>query len=82
MCTWYMYIHVHVHAHVYTCMCTTMNYSVYIKRTYLHVTGPCCYGGCAQGGHTAEKEENNLLSTVMRYTGYQVNGLFDGNFVY
>ena len=43
--------------------------------------GPCYYVGSAQGGRTAEREENESVIEG-QYTDYQVSGLFDDDFVY
>ena len=52
-----------------------------ILATPVSLPGPCYYVGSAQGGRTAEREENESVIEG-RYTDYQVTGLFDDDFVY
>ena len=44
-------------------------------------TGPCYYAGTAQGGRTSERVENESVIEG-KYTDYQVEGLFDDNFIF
>ena len=47
----------------------------------LYIVGPCYYVGSSQGGETPEREENDGIIEGT-YLDYEVNGLFEHNYVY
>ena len=60
-----------------------MNYIAQYNTEYrvFNSPGPCYYVGTAQGGRTPEIEENQSVIEG-RYTDYQVQGLFDDDFIF